>query len=601
MNARMGRTAIGVLAGTLVSASLAFPMTPSRFTGSIAGIVSSSAGVPQMGASVLLYNRFDRLIERVLTDEGGAFRFEALAPEIYAVRVSLASFLPAFKRNIEVAPGMQSLLNVNLASVFSSIELVAVSPGQSSVMSDEWRWVLRSSSATRPVLRMLPGWRDSSSERKAASLFSGTRGMVRVSAGEQGSESSLGSEPDLGTAFALATSFLGQNQLQVSGNVGYSSVTGAPTTAFRTSFRRSPHGGISSPEVKLTLRQLFLPARAGAALWSGIGDSESVPMLRTLSVTMLDQKQLAGDLRLEYGFSLDSVTFLDRMNYASPYGRLTYDRGHGSVLQFGYASGTPPIEAFMGDGETGVELQQDLSALAMFPRVSLRANSARIQRTTSLEAGYRKQAGSRTFSAAAYSDDVTNAALTLLSPQGVTPSADLLPDLMTNGWALNAGQYHGLGYMLSVAQELGGHYEVAVAYGGGPALTVDRQTSAGTGTPDELRSLIEASHRQSVTVRASGTVPASGTQYVVSYQWANVLSLNPSHLYLTQRMREDPGLNIRVRQPIPYFGGLPGHMEATAELRNLLGQGYAPLTVDGRRMYLVQCPRSVRGGLSFIF
>jgi hypothetical protein len=80
-----------------------------------------------------------------------------------------------------------------------------------------------------------------------------------------------------------------------------------------------------------------------------------------------------------------------------------------------------------------------------------------------------------------------------------------------------------------------------------------------------------------------------------------VSSLNPSHLYLTETMREDPGLNLQVRQPIPYFGGLPGHMEATGELSNLLGQGYIPLMADGHRMYLVQVPRSLRGGLSFVF
>jgi hypothetical protein len=43
-------------------------------------------------------------------------------------------------------------------------------------------------------------------------------------------------------------------------------------------------------------------------------------------------------------------------------------------------------------------------------------------------------------------------------------------------------------------------------------------------------------------------------------------------------------------------------MEATADLRNLLAQGYLPLSLaDGRSIVLVQNPRSFRGGLSFIF
>jgi hypothetical protein len=72
-------------------------------------------------------------------------------------------------------------------------------------------------------------------------------------------------------------------------------------------------------------------------------------------------------------------------------------------------------------------------------------------------------------------------------------------------------------------------------------------------------------------------------------------------MYLTERAREGLGLNVSVHQPIPYFGGLPGHLEATADMRNLLAQGYVPLTYAGRRTYLMQSARSVRGGLSFIF
>ena len=43
-------------------------------------------------------------------------------------------------------------------------------------------------------------------------------------------------------------------------------------------------------------------------------------------------------------------------------------------------------------------------------------------------------------------------------------------------------------------------------------------------------------------------------------------------------------------------------MEVTADLRNLLQQGYLPLsTVDGSRLVLMENPRMLRGGLSFIF
>jgi hypothetical protein len=79
-------------------------------------------------------------------------------------------------------------------------------------------------------------------------------------------------------------------------------------------------------------------------------------------------------------------------------------------------------------------------------------------------------------------------------------------------------------------------------------------------------------------------------------------SATPGQLYSTQPMRPEAGLNVYFRQPIPTFFSLPWRMEATADLRNLLAQGYLPLSlVDGQNILLVQTPRSFRGGLSFIF
>jgi hypothetical protein len=42
-------------------------------------------------------------------------------------------------------------------------------------------------------------------------------------------------------------------------------------------------------------------------------------------------------------------------------------------------------------------------------------------------------------------------------------------------------------------------------------------------------------------------------------------------------------------------------VEATAELRNILAQGYLGLNTSGGHLLLVDNPRSVRGGLAFIF
>ena len=76
----------------------------------------------------------------------------------------------------------------------------------------------------------------------------------------------------------------------------------------------------------------------------------------------------------------------------------------------------------------------------------------------------------------------------------------------------------------------------------------------------------------------------------------------PMHFSLTQNYSSEPGLNIHFRQPLPSFAGLPGRVEATADLQNLMAQGYVSLTAPGgQHMLLTQNPRALRGGLSFIF
>ena len=238
-----------------------------KLSGVITGVVSDSMGIPQMGAIVLLYNRQDRVYGKVQTDDLGQFRFLGLFPDLYSVKVTLATFVPALKKNILVQPGMRSVLNVNLNTLFSTIQLAYPSIENGSLMSDDWKWVLRTASSTRPVLRFAadpladqPG----RPARHSCGLLRYARHPAEFPRAMARWPRASANEADLGTAFALATSLYGNNLLQVSGNVGYGSQTGVPTAAFRTSYSRDIAGG--SPEVSLTMRQLFLPGRLGAAL-----------------------------------------------------------------------------------------------------------------------------------------------------------------------------------------------------------------------------------------------------------------------------------------------------------------------------------------------
>ena len=138
-----------------------------NFSGLIAGIVRDPYGVPQMGASVTLLTPQDRALGRVRTDERGRFELTGLAPALYSVRVTLATFEPAVRRNLLVQPGMRSLLNVNLSTVFSSIQLAYPPLENGNVMSEDWKWVLRTASEARPVMRFADNPPPSSTARSS--------------------------------------------------------------------------------------------------------------------------------------------------------------------------------------------------------------------------------------------------------------------------------------------------------------------------------------------------------------------------------------------------------------------------------------------------
>jgi hypothetical protein len=549
-----------------------------------------------MGATVLLFDRYDQMVRRALTNEQGKFAFDQLTPDMYSIRVSLASFVPAIRRNIAVAAGSENLLQISLANLFSTVDLISSGPSRGTLMTDDWKWVLRSSQPTRPVLRLLPAPAPSSSGASSpGSVFSDTTGLVQVSAGD-GQSFAGGTQEDLGTAFAVATSIFGTSRLQFSGNIGYIGNSTIPAAGLRTTYSRGPDG--SGPQVTLTVRQLYLPTRE-------LGDTQ--PALRTASLGLRDSVDLSENLRLEYGVTVESISFLERVTYMSPFARATYDLGKFGAVKFAYSSGTQPAPFAAGQsassesaGLNNAALNQDLAALALLPQISRRDDRVQVQRNQDYELGYQFVEGTRKYSASIYSETISNAALMLSAPSGFLPYTDTLPDLGANDRIFNIGSYSRVGYTAAVKQSIGKHMDASVAAGHTGALMADNRLGAGS-TAADVRSMIQEVDRPWLGVGLSTTVPVTGTFVMTNYGWTDPRVLMPDHLFMTQDISQSTGLNIRIRQPLPLFSALGGRLEATAELRNMLAQGYLPLDVANRKALLTNSPRMVRGGLAFIF
>lgn len=574
-----------------------------RLPGAIAGMVQDTVGLPKAGAAVQLYNRQERFLSKVNTDERGQFLFADLAPDLYSVRVTRAPYDPAVRKDISVRSGERSLLMVSLSSLFSSIQVSYPTLENGSPMTDEWKWVLRSAPATRPVFRFVPdgaappdpaeAMAQEGQRAQRAAMFGDTWGILRVSAGDRALSASGESQADLGTTFAVATALYGSSRLLLSGNLGYAAQTGVPAAAFRTSFSRNMAGG--TPEVSVTVRQMLLPERVAAAL---SGQESAMPMVRTMSASFDDRMQLSDDVTLQYGSTLDYVSFLGHLDYISPYVRLAYRLSEDEDVEFAYASGNSRND-LAGTGAEDADLQRNLDTLSLFPRFSMLSGHDRLQRGEEFEAAYSRRAGSRTYRLSAYHEAVMNAAISMVAPSGMFSTADVMPDLFSDNSIFNAGNFHSSGYSASVTQKLGEDVSASLIFGSTGALAIDGRELAGN-DPAELRSMIRMGRRNAATARLAGAIPHSGTHLTLSYQWSGDQRwAMTGNQYTTQALRPMPGLNVFVRQPIP---GLSRRVEATAELCNMLAQGYLPLyTVDGQRILLVETPRSLKGGLSFVF
>ena len=587
------------LPAALLAAVLLTPLAASAtgFGGELGGWVRDAKGVPQMGAAVSVSTAEGRLLRRVFTDHAGGFVLENLLPGTYSVQVKLSRFRPADLRNLRVQLGARKVLDVRLAGLFSALQMSDPTASEIRDMSEDWKWALRASHAVRPALRLAPSDQEKETRRvmrKLSGALHDTEAYAELSSGGGGRSDALTNHSDLGTAFAVATSLFGDNDVTVSGNMGYGSSVRSPSSGFRTSFRRDL--GFGAPEVSLTVRQLQT-SFGQRAFTDPQQASDGVPLLETVTLGFGDSAQIGERTTFDYGFLYESVSWLSRLNFISPYAKIIHELAPGRSVQVSFASGVPrPGYAVEGRDR----LRGQVSALGMFPRVSLHGGDAQVQRTEHVEVSYREQVGKGLIEAGAYKDDISNAALSALAPDGFVSTGEILPDLFSNASTINGGRHLASGIRVSYARRIRERLEAALGYGAGGVLTPKNNNPiSGAG---DLRNMLQMQRAHIITASLSMEEQRTGARFISTYQWTSRDSALSPDLYNDFASRSAPGLNIYIRQPLPVGGGLPGKLEASAEFRNLMRAGYMPLkTTDDGAIYILPAVRSYRGSLSFIF
>ncbi len=584
------------LSASVCQADWALPLT-----GNLLGTILDPSGTPQSGASVKLFNKYDRMVAKTFSTPDGRFAFAGLAPDFYSLQVSLESFFPAFRDKIAIRAGANSMLQINMATLFSSIQINATVPV--GAMSNDWKWVLRSSPSTRPITRYLPdGDQDeTASASLRPQLFSGTRMQVGISGGDAGLIDSGSPTGDYGTEFAVSTNVYGKNELQFAGRFGQATNDPGPNS-FAICAIYSPAGQLgfaTPPEVSLTISQVrMFPAAQGSP--------DGTVFLKNMSLNFYEQSDVTDNIHIEYGVNAESVEYVQHTSRISPFIRLTDSLGRAGTLLVAYSDGDRPDELTEHSLERNAEpenlLDNDLSepvnALARMPQISERNGNLELQRTQNMETGYSKAVGSRSFNVSGFYERVSNGRVNVTGDLASVDNASLLSDGVSTTSIYNIGNYQRRGFMGSVDQHVGSDVALQLGYGrmGGFAGT-DLFPTDGVTSPS-----IDTHQHNIATMGIRTRIPKTGTHFTAHYGWTDPRIAIAEHVFTTQNLSYSPGLNIAVRQALPSFLGLPGRLELTGDVRNLLAQGYLPVGGStGQQLLVVEAPRVIRGGLSLTF
>ncbi len=541
--------------------------------GTISGVVLDPSGTPQMGASVWLISEDTggRTIAQILSNQHGAFFTDHLKPGEYAVRVSVAGFLPAMERHVAVMSNLTTLLRVQVETVFSSLDTLR-RKSDAPAEQDDWKWVLRSSAATRTILQ----WDDTGNEIASNTLGADLpnaqrpRALVQVTNGalRPGSASNFPNTPSTAVSYDQQLGDLGH--MLVAGQMGYDrGATGSIASVWLPSGTAE-----NGPETVFVLRQTKFGAEGME--------------FRGMRIDHTEQFALGDRFLLRAGAEYLRAGIISSVSSLRPHAVLNVKIAANLTASLILAA-NPPSEQW---GRTGA-LESAIDELDSLPPVLFRNGSPVLEGGWHQELSVRRKVGSQsTFEIAAFHDSSRDQAI---FGTGAAASPEFVQDAFSPAFLYDGGNSSSWGTRAAYRQKLSNDLEVAAIYAWAGALTPGSALNAES---SDLRDSFTTSNHHSVAGRISGKIPQSGTQFSASYKWISGTALSRMDQFGEAAYEMDPNLHVSIRQPLP---GLNGHWEALADFSNLLAQGYVSLNGQDSRMMLVPVLRSFRGGVSFQF
>ncbi len=525
-----------------------------------------------MGVTVEL---FGPIAATALTDLQGHYQIKDVLPGVYQLRASATLYLPSQQRQLRLAAGRRSVVNLTMAGLFDEAAWMSSNHRDAADGSDDWKWTLRSP-ANRPLLRLaaedeLPG----GSHREASGPRRETHTAFSVTQGQGG----FGNAGICGR-FSVAQHTADQKRMLV---VRSSSCKAAGT----------------STGSSLSLATMFETGDSFSVKRRISGRVRTFPQIRDASGSPLTEMEFAsaermqiGDLlALEAGSEMQLLSAGRSIAVSHPFLRVATRLGLGWTTSYSFASATgmsqyddlglqdrpTPTVIAMGTGllsESG--LHHEIAARHSVGRgkieVAYHHDSTRRSVISGVLAKQAGEAGLRESQAgaSAISLDSSNGSFRTFAPGfaagggGVMVDYPIGEDLDVSG-----------GYLTSTAMKL---------------LSLSTKTD---------KDRFAAARSQAFLVAISAGMKRSGTRVVTSYRWQPVSTITVLSPY--DASSTSPYLSVHLRQTLPKSRMLPPGAELTVDGENLLREGYQSGVVAKQQALLASALQELRAGLTFTF
>jgi len=528
-----------------IVASLMFPvagMAAETPLPAIQGSVRDAGGTPVVGALVIAIAATSALGERMaFTDSRGAFSIPNLLAGEYSVKVMMARFLPALKGGIQLSSGSTAILSLNLQTAMDVFRRANARDGKD---SEDIIWILRSSRASQPVLRLV----DQASN--ADSILGDYSGYLQVYS--KSFESSLGTTDRVGSRFSLTMPLQGHSRVTVDGQ--YNESPDQPR-GFGASYEFAPVNNHQS-RVSVNMRQ--------GALANGSFPGED---LTEIQIKYSEKLQLLNHLVFNYSAETGRTAATASDHYLRP------------ALGFSFVPDSRTTIGVSASAQAPAQADDPIRGKDYFEQQAFLPPTRQEYRHAEVSAS-RLVSGTTKFSGAFFKNMASSQTLFVT-----------LPDGARSFLILDGRNSPSQGVRLFVDREFKG-FNAGIGYTSATGLGLWKPAY----NMAEVMDLMAQRQVHVFTARIKTDVELTNTEVTAVYHWMSPLTAMSIDPYQSNAEYNDPTLSITVAQTLPTWGTFPGKVQAILDARNLFEQ-----STGGHGAQISNSPRFVKGGINIRF